>query len=463
MMENNKSLLLVAEEFTFQYGIGVIPVDGSKHQVLEKVVDKRGRVATREELEDFFGPNGSKKAQWLAIILDSPKPLAALDLDGNGLGVFQNKIPPRCSEGLKIAINTTMRTKTPRNGLHIIFKMRSEDFPSGVHTREYWRELGNGKGHSQINLMGTGYYLVERGPGYKSINDLKCLVTLSKKQVKELLYVLEHFESEAKAIRNVCETLVKYYQLTNRQNIALRLSGYLHKHGVQEYLIRDLIEHLIELAGGDEESEKRYRAVRDTCSKNANTDQVSGYAKLLEVVSGDESVILTIQKEFSKLGYHFLVGDNGNDDDGNAHNGVDANTDNSADQQEDRKQKTAGKSLEIVERNIEKLFKDQLNNAFTAVRIGGHIETIPITNNGKFKMWVYKTYYETQGQLMTSADALSAVCTMLQSKAHFGKKMIDLGVRTSSGNGLLRDTLTIHYDLTNSEWEQVARAYRIQY
>jgi hypothetical protein len=112
MIKNSKSLLRIAEEFTFQYGIGVIPTNDLKQPIIEKVIDKRGRVATHEELKDFFAPNGTKKAKWLAVLLDSSEPLVALDLDGNGVEVFQKKVFPRCSEGLKIAINTTMRTKT---------------------------------------------------------------------------------------------------------------------------------------------------------------------------------------------------------------------------------------------------------------------------------------------------------------------------------------------------------------
>ncbi|MGA6989596.1 MAG: hypothetical protein WBX81_04220 [Nitrososphaeraceae archaeon] len=139
MIKNSQSLLRIAEEFTFQYGIGVIPTNDLKQPIIEKVVARRGRVATREELEDYFAPNGTKKAQYLAVLLDSPKPLVALDLDGNGLAVFEKKVLPRCSEGLKTAINTTMCTKTPSNGLHIIFGIRFDDFPNGVHTREYWQ------------------------------------------------------------------------------------------------------------------------------------------------------------------------------------------------------------------------------------------------------------------------------------------------------------------------------------
>ena len=65
MIKNSQSLLRIAEKFTFQYGIGVIPTNDLKQPIIEKVIDKRGRIATHEELEDFFAPNGTKKAQYL--------------------------------------------------------------------------------------------------------------------------------------------------------------------------------------------------------------------------------------------------------------------------------------------------------------------------------------------------------------------------------------------------------------
>ena len=58
MIKNSQSLLRVAEEFTFQHGIGVIPTNDLKQPIIERVVARRGRVATREELEDYFAPNG---------------------------------------------------------------------------------------------------------------------------------------------------------------------------------------------------------------------------------------------------------------------------------------------------------------------------------------------------------------------------------------------------------------------
>lgn len=54
MIKNSKSLLRIAEEFTFQYGIGVIPTNDLKQPIIEKVVDKRGRVATPQNQKSTF-------------------------------------------------------------------------------------------------------------------------------------------------------------------------------------------------------------------------------------------------------------------------------------------------------------------------------------------------------------------------------------------------------------------------
>jgi hypothetical protein len=43
--------------------------------------------------------------------------------------------------------------------------------------------------------------------------------------------------------------------------------------------------------------------------------------------------------------------------------------------------------------HIRELFKDQFNTPYVAVCVNNHIETMPIKSNGKFKMWVCKTYY----------------------------------------------------------------------
>lgn len=115
-----------------------------------------------------------------------------------------------------------------------------------------------------------------------------------------------------------------------------------------EYLINDLIQHLIELTAGDEEYEKRFQAIRDTCSKDANTDQVSGYTKLLEAVSGDYSVIVTVNQEFGKLGYHF-------NDDSHARKGYKSNEREYEEPEETPNLATI--LLNIIEQEIVELFQ----------------------------------------------------------------------------------------------------------
>ena len=124
---------------------------------------------------------------------------------------------------------------------------------------------------------------------------------MSQQEVNEFLSILDHFSKETQAIRKVGSKLVQSYRPPNRQSVALRASGYLYKHhGVPQQLTFDLIEYLIE-ATADDEPQMRHQAVRDTYSKDANTDQVSGYTKFLEAVNGDESVIQLIQKEYVSL------------------------------------------------------------------------------------------------------------------------------------------------------------------
>ena len=166
----------------------------------------------------------------------------------------------------------------------------------------YWTSIQNS--HAEIKIIGSNQYLIERGDGYELIRGIESLVALSQQEVNEFLSILDRFSKETQAIRKVGSKLVQYYRLPNRQNVALRASGYLYKHhGVPQQLTFDLIEYLIDVTA-DDEPQMRYQAVRDTYSKDANTDQVSGYTKFLESVNGDESVILTIQKEFGKLGYY---------------------------------------------------------------------------------------------------------------------------------------------------------------
>lgn len=266
---------------------------------------KRGTVADVVYRQKYFCNNDDVKR--LAILLDSIKLGFALDIDGaKALQIFQRKIMPRYSQGLQDKINMTTHTKTANSGYHWLFEIKRKDFPKGISQRQYWADKQ--EKHGEIKLIGTNQYVIERGKGYQPIRGIESLVSLSLQEANEFLSKLDDFNRETIVIQNVSSKLLKYYVPTNRQNLVLRIAGYLHKHDVPQYLCCNQIEYLI-VSTGDEEPIKRFQAVRDTYVKNAKSDEVSGRIKLLEAVDGDESVITMTNQEFRKLGYHF---DNGN-------------------------------------------------------------------------------------------------------------------------------------------------------
>ena len=89
-------------------------------------------------------------------------------------------------------------------------------------------------------LKGRNHYLVERGLGYEIVNDIDCIVTLSKEETEELFKVLDNFKLETNGIKTVLGILRPHYKQPARHKIALAVSGYLHKGGYQtiSFMIR---------------------------------------------------------------------------------------------------------------------------------------------------------------------------------------------------------------------------------
>ena len=75
----------------------------------------------------------------------------------------------------------------------------------------------------------------------------------------------------------------------------------MHKGGVPKYLIHDTIEWL---ASDTDDSEilDRMKAVQDTCDKDPNSEAVSGYQALLEILDNDTRAIAEIEQVFAQLG-----------------------------------------------------------------------------------------------------------------------------------------------------------------
>ena len=307
-MSNTKakanSLFDESEKYT-RLGWFTVPITDKEPPKGCTWIDKRGTVADVVYRQKYFCNNDDVKR--LAILLDSIKLGFALDVDGaKGMLIFKRKILQNCSPSLRDRINTTTHTKTANAGYHWLLEIQRKDFPKGMPQRTYWTDTQNE--HGEIKLIGTNQYLIERGIGYEPVRSIESLITPPKDEVNELLSVLDRFGKEINVIQSISNSLIKYYTRGNRQNIALRVAGYLHKHYIPVLLCCDLIEHLIEITN-DEEPVKRKRAILDTYLKDASTDQVSGREKLLEVVNGDGSIIVTINEEFGKLGYHFSGND----------------------------------------------------------------------------------------------------------------------------------------------------------
>lgn len=85
-------------------------------------------------------------------------------------------------------------------------------------------------------------------------------------------------------VQNFTES--SYYIKPNRDNVIFSLSGYLHKGKTPERVIIDIAQRLIEITGySDENPEKVFQTIRDTCTKDPVSDQVNGYKRLHEALT----------------------------------------------------------------------------------------------------------------------------------------------------------------------------------
>jgi hypothetical protein len=193
-----------------------------------------------------------------------------------------NKIVSKLSVQLQDKVRITMHTKTP-HGHHRTFRYVHEDLPNGIKDTTYVKLNGE---HSEIALKGKDHYFVERGPGYEIINGVEDLVTLTKSEVDELLGTLAAFGEEHKGLAAVVNKLRPYYVKPNRNDVIFALSGYLHRGKTPEHVIIEIAQGLIDSTGySDENPNKVLQTIRDTCSKDADSNQVSGYKRLHETLT----------------------------------------------------------------------------------------------------------------------------------------------------------------------------------
>lgn len=279
-MSQEYSLILEAKKLT-DHGFSIIPLK-DKIPII-KYKHRRKELATSKEIDLWFSNDDGKrpKANGIAVAINNTE--FGIDTDGEKCeSIFLNKIVSSISAELQGKIYKTMHTKTP-HGHHRTFRYNHEDFPDGVKEKTYFKINGE---HSEIALKGKDHIFVERGPGYEIIDSVEDLVTLTKSEVKELLETLAAFSVEHEALTEVVKILQPYYVKPNRDNTIFALSGYLHKGRTPKQKIIEIAQQLIDTTGYiDENPAKIFQTIRDTCAKDPDSDQVSGYKRLHEALT----------------------------------------------------------------------------------------------------------------------------------------------------------------------------------
>ena len=280
-MNQEYTLIAEAKKLT-DHGFPIIPLK-DKIPLIEYKHRRKDRATTREiDLWFSNGDGRTPNANGIAIAINDTE--FGIDTDGEKCEcIFLDKIVPSLSAELQNKIHKTMHTKTPRNGHHRIFRYIHGNFPDGIKEKVYFKLNGE---HSEIALKGKDHILVERGPGYEIINGVENLVTLTKAEADELLGALATFGAEHEALAKVVKKLQTYYVKPNRDNIIFAVSGYLHKGRTPEQIIKEIAQRLIDATGySDENPTKIFQIVKDTCSKDPDSDQVSGYKRLHEALT----------------------------------------------------------------------------------------------------------------------------------------------------------------------------------
>ena len=293
MAEENNPLAIEAKKLT-SHGFPIFPL---KNKIaIIKYKHRRKVLATAGEIDHWFSIENGKtpRANGIAIAINDTE--FGIDTDSEKCeSLFLHKIVSKLSVELQEKVHKTMHTKSPR-GHHRTFRYIHDDFPAGIESGTFLKLDG---GHNEIALIGKDHIFIERGPGYKIINDIESLVTLQKKEVEELLKALETVKAETNGVKTIVGILLPYYTNGRRDNLVFALSGFLYKNRVPESIISEIVESLSSHTN-DEEWPARLQVVKDTCNKDPKSDQVSGYNKLVEAL--DDSSVADIEQVLEELG-----------------------------------------------------------------------------------------------------------------------------------------------------------------
>ena len=109
-------------------------------------------------------------------------------------------------------------------------------------------------------------------------------------------------------------------------------------------------------------------------------------------------------------------------------------------------------ALGLVEKNIEDLFTDQFDDAYAAVKVDDHIETLRLKSS-RFANWIARLYYKHTKNVL-GIETTRNVKTVLESRAIYDGETRRLHLRVGSLTDQTQIDI-IYYDLANKDWSVV--------
>ncbi|QQE74170.1 hypothetical protein KDJ56_20390 [Brevibacillus composti] len=97
--------------------------------------------------------------------------------------------------------------------------------------------------------------------------------------------------------------------------------------------------------------------------------------------------------------------------------------------------------------NEAKFFRNEIEDAFAAVEVDGHIELMKVRGK-QFKLWLTKKFFEETGKA-PGMDAMNQALSVMEMKAMFGGNEHKLQLRVAEKDD------TFYYDLADKEWRAV--------
>jgi hypothetical protein len=279
------------------------------------------KMPSKDEIKSWFTNNNNYN---IGIVLGKVSSCFEIDIDGQGGKTKFDQVFQQLDPNLQSTIKNTMRIVSP-NGLKLLFRFRSDEWPEGVKTTKLW----NGEGdHDGIELRANGSYSLGVGSIHPT-GDIYSLahrsefnpLTLLKSEIEELVYRINGHEEFEKYINykggpdeddleivqlgtlenNILITIAnnarKYYRDGSKNDFTLGFCGQLRRLGVS---YEDVYKIVYIIDPADAKNINRIKYIFD-----CNSGRLAGKRYLIRVLKeqglDDLEVLKVIGELFSAI------------------------------------------------------------------------------------------------------------------------------------------------------------------